>query len=315
MNVLVMGGTGWVGHNIVLELTRRGIPTTILTRGTKRPFAEAVRDVTLLHADKGDEAAMREVFQTRYTHVIDTVPSPASLELVAKYARGLRHYLHCSSTGGYAPLPYVPCDENAPYGGFEPTTGWAKKRIVDALLMDKFMNLGFPGTVLRPCYITGPGLLPLDNLGCRRPDFIPDILAEKPILLPDDGQALLQPIHVKELARAFVLAMEHPHAIGQIYNICLDHAVTLNRYVELNALALGRRANIVHMPLEEIIRDHADLVEDVHGLRFLATHMCFDIGKARRDLEFSPRVTPEEAIEETAVWAAGHYIMPSRQHP
>jgi len=304
MNVLVMGGTGWVGHLIVQELAKRGIPVTILTRGKKQTFVNEVQGIKLIQADKKDESAMREVFETRYTHVIDTVPTPESLELVVKYAKNLRHYLHCSSTGGYAPLPYVPCDENAPYGGFEPTTGWAKKRIVDALLMDKFMNLGFPGTVLRPCYITGPGMLPLDNLGCRRADFIPDILAEKPILLPNDGQALLQPIYVKELARAFVLALEHPHSIGQVYNICLDHAVTLNRYIELNALALGKKANIVHMELEEIIREHGDLVKDENGLRFLATHMCFDISKARRELEFYPQITPEEAIEETAVWAA-----------
>ena len=118
--------------------------------------------------------------------------------------------------------------------------------------------------------------------------------------------ALLQPIYVEELARSFVLALEHPRSIGQIYNICLDHAVTLNRYVELNALALGKKANIVHIPVEEIISNHSELVQDVHGLRFLATHMCFDISKARKDLEFNPRITPEEAIEQTAVWAAAN---------
>jgi nucleoside-diphosphate-sugar epimerase len=304
MQALVMGGTGWVGHFVALELAKRDIPVTILTRGKRQTFVDEVKGIPLIHADKEDEAAMAKIFQTRYTHVIDTVPTKASIEWVATYAKGLRHYIHCSSTGGYAPLPYIPCNENAPYGGFEPTTGWAQKRIVDALVMDKFMNRGFPGTVLRPCYITGPGMLPLDNLGDRRPEFIPDILAERPIILPNDGQALLQPIYVKELARAFALAVEHPHSIGQVYNICLDHAVTLNRYVELNALALNRKPHIVHMDVEEILRKHRDLVPNVNGLRFLATHMCFDISKARRDLDFQPRITPEEAIEETAVWAA-----------
>jgi len=304
MNVLCMGGTGWVGHHIVLELLKRNIEVTVLTRGRRQTFVDKVKGCRMIQADKEDEAAMREVFQTRYTHVIDTVPTCKTLECVAKFAMGLRQYIHCSSTGGYAPLPYVPCDENAPYGGFDPSTGWSRKRLVDAELMERFMKDGFPGTVLRPCYITGEGMLPLDNLGARRRDFIPDILAEKPILLPNDGQALLQPILVDELARAFVLAMEHPRSIGQVYNICLDHAVTLNRYVELNALALGKKANLVYLPVEDIIQHHPELVQDVIGLRFLATHMCFDIAKARRELDFHPRVTPEEAIELTAVWAA-----------
>jgi nucleoside-diphosphate-sugar epimerase len=40
------------------------------------------------------------------------------------------------------------------------------------------------------------------------------------------------------------------------------------------------------------------------GLRFLATHMCFTIEKAIRDLGYKPHCTPEEAIAETARWAA-----------
>ena len=35
-------------------------------------------------------------------------------------------------------------------------------------------------------------------------------------------------------------------------------------------------------------------------LRFFATHMCFTIAKARRDLGFEPRHTPEATIRETA---------------
>ena len=100
------------------------------------------------------------------------------------------------------------------------------------------------------------------------------------------------------------LALEHPQTIGQIYNICLDHAVTLNRHVALNAQALGKTAHVVCRPMEEIIRATPELVHGANGLRFLATHMCFNIAKARRDLECHPRVTPEEAIEETAIGAA-----------
>ena len=39
-------------------------------------------------------------------------------------------------------------------------------------------------------------------------------------------------------------------------------------------------------------------------LRFFAEHMCFSIEKAIRDLEYKPSHTPEEAVIETALWAA-----------
>lgn len=303
MKVLLMGGTGWLGHSIAKVLEAENVDFTILTRGRKQTFADDIPACQTITADKSDESAMKDVLAAGYSHIIDTVPTEASINIIAKYAVRLKHYLHCSSTGGYAPLPFVPCNETAPYKGFNNGTGWAQKARVDNLSMDYFRKGILPATVIRPCYITGPGMLPLDNLGGRRTDFIPDILAENTLELPNDGQALLQPIHVKELARSFWLAINHLCSLGQIYNICLDHAVTLNKYLEINAAALGKTPHISYVPLEDLLAKHKGNVDEI-GLRFLACHMCFSIDKARKDLEYSPRYTPEEAIEETAIWAS-----------
>ena len=304
MKIIVFGGTGWLGHSIVLDLIRGGYDVTICSRGRKSTFLEKVSSVKTVSADKSDEAAMKEILSARYDVVIDTVPNLKSIELISRYAAGVKHYIHCSSTGGYAPLPFVPCNETAPYGGFEGASGWKAKADYDHAALSLFTSIRFPVTVIRPCYITGPGMLPLDNLGGRRTDFIPDVLAEKTLDLPDNGLALLQPIHVKDLAHSFRLAVENRRSIGQIYNICLSHAVTLNRYLEITAAALGKKAHINHIPLNEMLEKYGDTIYPI-GLRFLATHMCFSIEKAQRDLGYVPHCTPEEAIEETAVWAAG----------
>ena len=304
MKVIIFGGTGWLGHNISKLLAEKGMDITIVTRGRKQTFADQVTGFRCITADKNDEGAMKEIFETRYTHVIDTVPTPKSLELIHKYGTAVKHYLHCSSTGGYAPLPFIPCDETARYGGFDNGTGWDAKRIVDNMAMDLFLNKGFPATVIRPCYITGIGMLPLDNLGGRRADFISDIIAEKTLDLPENGLALLQPIHVKDLANSFYLGLVHPeNAIGQIFNICLSHAVTLNRYLEINAGVFGKKPHINYMSVEDMLKKYAGNIHEV-GLRFLVCHMCFTIEKARRELEYVPAYTPEEAIEETAFWAS-----------
>ena len=165
------------------------------------------------------------------------------------------------------------------------------------------MECGFPATVIRPCYITGPGMVPLDNLGGRRKDYIADVLAEKVLDVPDDGQALLQPIHVIDLATSFCLCVENTRSIGQIYNICLSHAVPLWKYHELTAQALGKKAHLNFIPLEEMVRKYEGKT-GITDMRFVATHMCFSIEKAVRDLGYAPHCTPEEAIQETARWAA-----------
>ena len=169
--------------------------------------------------------------------------------------------------------------------------------------MRLFHEEGFPATVIRPCYITGPGMLPLDNQGGRRKDYISDIIAEKTLDVPDNGLALLQPIHVKDLAASFRLAAQTHRSIGQIYNICLSHAVTLIRYHEITAAAFGKKAHLNFMSVDDMLKKYAGNIHET-GLRFLATHMCFTIEKAIRDLGYQPHCTPEEAIAETARWAA-----------
>ena len=300
--VIVFGGTGWVGHHIVRLFHEAGHDVAICSRGKKATYEdETPGDVRRVQGDKSSDADMARVLAEPWDVVVDSVPTEASIDLVVKHAKRLKRYLHCSSTGGYAPLPFVPGDETMPYDHF--MGGWKAKGIVDAKVMDLFHREGFPATVIRPCYITGPGMLPLDNLGGRREDFIPDILAGKTLDLPDDGQALLQPIHVVELARSFLLAVERPMSVGHIYNICLEKAVPIRRYLEITAAALGREVSVNYAPLDEMVAKYADAAQEI-GLRFFATHMCYDIRKAREQIGYVPRVTTEEAIEETARWAA-----------
>ena len=304
MKVMVFGGTGWLGHNIVLDMVRAGYNVTICARGRKNTFLNEVTTVKTVSADKSDETAMKELLSARYDVIVDTVPTLKSIELISRYAIGLKHYIHCSSTGGYAPLPFIPCNETAPYLGFDGSSGWKSKADYDHAALTLFTSAGFPATVIRPCYITGPGMLPLDNQGGRRMDFIADVIAEKTLDLPDNGLSLLQPIHVKDLAVSFRLAMENRRSIGQIYNICLSHAVTLNKYLEITAAAFGKSVHINYLPLEEMLAKYGESIHQT-GLRFLATHMCFSIEKAQRDLGYVPHCTPEEAIAETALWSAG----------
>ena len=302
MKVIVFGGTGWVGHHIVKAFHKAGHDVTICSRGQKDTYLDDLPEgLERVQADKNAEGDVARVFERPCDVVVDSVPTEQSIDNITACAGSLKRYVHCSSTGGYAPLPFLPGDEAMPYEHF--MGGWKQKAVVDAKVLDLHRGQGFPATVIRPCYITGPGLLPLDNVGGRREDFIPDILEGNALDLPNDGQALLQPIHVEDLANAFLLAALEPGSVGQVYNICLDKAVTIQRYVEITAKALGRDARINLMGVDAILEKHGESVSE-RGLRFFATHMCYDISRAKEDLGYRPKHTTQQAIEETALWGA-----------
>ncbi len=303
MKTLVLGGTGWVGHHIVRYYHDAGHEVVAGSRGKKKDFAGEMPDgIESVTVDKSGETEMAELLENRFEIIIDTVPTEKSIDFVHKYAKGLRRYIHCSSTGGYAPLKVVPADETHPYGAAF-GSGWKNKQIVDEKVMRLFAEKGFPATVIRPCYITGQGMVPIDNLGGRRRDFIQDIIHGAEIELPNDGRSLLQPIEVTELARSFLLCAGTDVSIGQTYNICLEKSVTLTRYIEITAAALEKRVSIVYLPLVELLEKYKGKINET-GLRFLAEHMCFDISKARNQIGYEPRFSTEQAIENTARWAA-----------
>src|ERR1035437_6065504 len=131
MKILILGGTGWVGHHSAIHFHRAGYQVTVAARGKKQEFiSELPRDIALLSLDKTRDSEMAAVFKTAYDIVVDTVPTEATIDLIVKYASRLKQYIHCSSTGGYAPLPFVPGDETMPYrGSFG--AGWKQKWIVD----------------------------------------------------------------------------------------------------------------------------------------------------------------------------------------
>ena len=302
MKALVFGGTGWVGHHIVAAFCRAGHEVTACTRGRFEKFLDEIpAGVPMVVADKNEPADVARVFENMYDVVIDSVPSLESINNIVEHAGRFDRYIHCSSTGGYAPLPFVPGDETMPYSHF--MGGWGQKAQVDELVLGLWATRKFAATVIRPSYITGPGMLPLDNLGGRRGDFISDILSGVTLDLPNDGQSLLQPNHVRDLGESFLLAAQEPKSVGQTYNICLAKAVTLNRYLQITAAAFDREVHINYMPVEAMLEKYAGAVDTI-GLHFLATHMCFDISKAVDELGYQPHGTTEEAIVQTARWAA-----------
>jgi dTDP-L-rhamnose 4-epimerase len=104
----------------------------------------------------------------------------------------------------------------------------------------------------------------------------------------EDGQQQRDFVHVEDVARAFVLALENPNAAGKVFNIGSGHRTS----VEDVALLLAK-----HMGRPDL------LPEFVNKARAGDIRHCFaDTGLARHVLGFSPRRTLAESVPELADW-------------
>ncbi len=308
MKVMVIGGTRFLGKAIVNGLLARRHEVTVVHRGRTALKAGGVKEVLL---DKSDRKAFGDLLGgARCDAVIDTILSADDLRFAIPILKGrIKRFIHCGSTGVYAPMKYIPAKEDDPCNPPPELGGFGTKLEQDNVLMDAFRQHGFPATSLRPTNIYGPGDVPLDIWGGRDPNLHRRIVSGDEIIVPNDGRALLQPGYVEELGEAFCLALDNKESIGQIYNISSERCVTLNEYLSMMMEIVGSSSRVVHMPMEDLIARHPDYFKSSAGLKFVCEHMCVDVGKAMDQLGFAPKILLDEGLRRNFEWMRGQGII------
>lgn len=249
MNVLVTGGTGFVGSHLVPRLIAAGHHVSILARGSHR--AALPENATVINGDVssgvGLDAALRDiaavihlvaVIRERGEFTFDRVNHLGTANLVrAMQRQGVRRLLHLSALGASSDARY-----RYTY------SKWQGEEVVRASSLD--------WSILRPSVLFGRGS-----------GFIQSVrqtAAPMPILVPvpGSGQAIFQPIWVEDVVTCLLLALERPETVGQTYEIGGPQYLTYDDVLDAILSKLGLRRIKVHIPLS-LMRPLVALMEHV----------------------------------------------------
>jgi nucleoside-diphosphate-sugar epimerase len=274
LNILVIGGSGFLSGTIVSSALANGHQVWALTRG-KRPVLAGVRGLV---ADRGDHAAFAQALagaQTRWDLVVDCIGfAPADLQQdLAVLAPLAQHLVFVSSDFVYDPARrHIPQREEADayltegYGG--------QKRRCEEVLIAAGTGM-LPWTVVRPCHIYGPG----SQLGClprhgRDAQLIARLRAGEPLQLVGGGVFLQQPVLAADLAQTILSMAERPSTYGQVYGVAGPEIVESRTYYQQIAEILGVGLTITEVSVEDYRREHPESasflchrVYDLHALQ------------------------------------------------
>lgn len=236
LDILVLGGTGFIGPHLVRHAVSRGHHLTIFTRG--RHDAELPPEVARLQGDRNGQ--LDSLKGKRWDVVIDdSATNPDWVAMSTELLKDSGAYMFTSSTGVYYPYLSRGLDESAPVhtdlkdpkDGSE-TFGVAKAKC-EAQTMKVF---GDRGIVMRPTYIVGPG-----DTSDRFPYWPVRLARGGEVLAPGHADDPMQIIDVRDLAEFMVHIAESDRR--GIFNVAGPKQPLLARsFYEQAAKALDAKA-------------------------------------------------------------------------
>ncbi|MDX1610358.1 MAG: complex I NDUFA9 subunit family protein [Halofilum sp. (in: g-proteobacteria)] len=260
-SVCVLGGTGFVGYQVVAGLNNAGIHVRVLTRRRERHRHLLVLPyVELIEADVHDPATLRRQFADRDA-VINLVGilnekghrgegfRHVHVDLAKKVLEackhcGVRRLLHMSALGA---------DQNRGPSHYLRTRGEAENHL------HTFAAPEVALTSFRPSVIFGRD----DSLFNR----FAGLLALAPLFPVACPQAKFAPVYVGDVAQRFVDAIGDRSTIGKRYNLCGPEVWTMMEIVRYVCELKGWRRLLVPLP-NWLSKLQANVFEFVPGKPF-----------------------------------------------
>ncbi|TCZ61325.1 NAD-dependent epimerase/dehydratase family protein [Roseicella aquatilis] len=164
------------------------------------------------------------------------------------------------------------------------------KYVQERLTLTLAPSYGMEGVALRLWNVYGPGQALSNPYTGVLAIFASRLLNGQPPMIFEDGQQRRDFVHVADVARAFILALEHPRAAGGVFNIGSGEERSVEQVAQLLAGAMGRR----------------DIQPEITGKARAGDirHCIPDIGLARRDLGYEPRTDFIAGLAELSEWVA-----------
>ena len=257
MDVLVIGGTRFVGYLVVWRLLARGDRVTVFNRGTHPdPFGNRVERI------RGDRTAPdfpRPLAGRRFDATVDFAAyKPADVRAVIEgLADRAGHYVFISTGQVYlvredCPTPSREVDYEGPLLARPQDAAelpeWEYgmgKRACEDLLAQAGGRL--PSTRLRIPMVNG------ERDHYRRIDsYLWRILDGGPVLLPDGGTEMTRHVYGLDVASAIVTLLHDERTYGQAFNLCQQEIASVSDLVGMLIERAGAPDNRVEVPRERL---------------------------------------------------------------
>ncbi len=312
MDVLVIGGTKFLGYHLVQRLLNEGINVVLYNRGiTPDDFGDKVKRVI------GDRKDYKKFFDTfrrqRFDVVVDLIGyDPDDVEVAIKTFKGhIGQYIFVSTGQVYLVTKnsHLPATEedyyqdiiDCPPGEEEAYLYGIQKRQCEDLLKEAFEFQHFPSVRFRCPIIHGA-----KDYTLRLYSYLFRLLDENPLIIPDDGDSIIRHIYVKDVVNAIISIFQVTPTRGKVYNLASREVLSLTAFLQLTARLIEKTLTLYKLPIN--ILKESGLSRDISPFsgRWVA---YLDASLAMEEISFKP--TPiKQWLREVINWFIYEYDGP-----
>lgn len=307
--IVVTGGLGFIGSALIRRLVAKDGVTVIDNARRRSPQFDAVAshpNVTVDLVDITDANAVAKAIGTPdvvvhmaaiagvssyyqmplRTMEVNLLGTRNVLEAAWKANPSLSRFVYFSTSEIFGPHAWRAREDGMTAQGDIADRRWTysiSKLAGEKLAYAYHWQHGLPIVGLRPFNVYGEGQIGEGALQI----FTRRALANEPISVTGDGSQIRSWCHVDDMVDATLAAMEKPAAVGRSYNVGNPAATaTILQLAERVRDIVGSRSPIQFVP-------HQGTDVDLR---------VPDIGRARAELEFEPRVPLEAGLQRTIRW-------------
>ena len=300
--ILVTGGCGFIGSEIVKQLSQIGASITIIDNlsSGKEKYIQGLSNVKLITGDILDSDVVKSAVKDK-EYVINNAALPfipdsyylpkkffdvnvnatISLALSVIKEKKAKRFVHISSSEIYGTARYTPMDENH---HTTPQSTYAVSKLAgERVVFTMYKEHNLPAVIIRPFNSFGPNI--------TQPYIIPEIITQ--ILKGDvvklgNLNAKRDLTYVSDTARGIILSLVKEGVIGEVINIGSQRSYSIKDLVGLISDIMGKKISI-----------------EIDPSRFrpydVDTLIC-NYERATKLLGWKPETTVREGLEKTIEW-------------
>lgn len=281
--ILITGWTGNTGSFVVKYIINK-FPNKKIVCISRKINYRPIEGVIVEIGDLNDERKIRDVFKKYRFELIINIANIRYSPLLIKLANAyhIPHAILVHTTGIYSKYSI--------YSSLY-------KEIEELIFKNQYINTSF--TILRPTMIYG-------NIKDYNMHKLIRFLSRSPVFpIFGDGSALMQPIHVEDLANAIVNCINNKKVKNMEYDLSGGSVETYKNILKIITRLLRKKVVFVHIPiklsigliklLNKITKEQIISVEQIERL---LENKAYPHNKATMDLNHQPRTFIEGITQE-----------------